>query len=174
MVWFWVCLLCVCRCVRRVYVPIIFDIAHLPNTHCMFGRLVLASFLQILNLYLCAIITHNYNVALIMTFLFRLAQVFTVYFRNLEEESVWDTFVIFYKLLDQTMDHRMPQLLDSTILRSFITRCQLHVRKFTIQATCGTHQCRQLAGQRNQAHEEWNLKDTQFSGAIKSGMLSVM
>jgi AP-1 complex subunit mu len=77
---------------------------------------------QMANLYLCAVTNRNSNVALIMTFLFRLAQVFTDYFGNLEEESIRDNFVIIYELLDETMDHGMPQSLDSTILRSFITQ----------------------------------------------------
>jgi AP-1 complex subunit mu len=73
------------------------------------------------NLYLCAVTTRNSNVGLILTFLFRLAQVFKDYFGQLEEESIRDNFVIIYELLDETMDHGMPQSLDSTILRSFIT-----------------------------------------------------
>jgi AP-1 complex subunit mu len=65
--------------------------------------------------------TRNSNVALILTFLFRLAQVFKDYFGVLEEESIRDNFVIIYELLYGKMDHGMPQLLDSSILRSFIT-----------------------------------------------------
>lgn len=53
--------------------------------------------------------------------MYRLAQVFKDYFGVLEEESIRDNFVIIYELLDETMDHGMPQSLDSTILRSFIT-----------------------------------------------------
>lgn len=56
-----------------------------------------------------------------MTFLFRLSQVFKDYFGTLEDESIRDNFVIIYELLDETMDFGMPQSLDSTILRSFIT-----------------------------------------------------
>jgi len=74
------------------------------------------------NLYLCAVTTRNSNVALILTFLFRLSQVFKDYFGTLEEESIRDNFVIIYELLDETMDHGLPQSLDSTILRSFITQ----------------------------------------------------
>ena len=73
------------------------------------------------NLYLCAVTTRNSNVALILTFLYRLAQVFKDYFGQLEEESIRDNFVIIYELLDETMDYGLPQALDSTILRSFIT-----------------------------------------------------
>jgi len=64
----------------------------------------------------------NSNVALIVTFLYKLAQVFKDYFGSLEEESIRDNFVIIYELLDETMDHGLPQSLDSTILRSFITQ----------------------------------------------------
>jgi AP-1 complex subunit mu len=70
---------------------------------------------------MCAVTTRNSNVALILTFLYRLSQVFKDYFGQLEEESIRDNFVIIYELLDETMDHGMPQALDSTILRSFIT-----------------------------------------------------
>jgi AP-1 complex subunit mu len=61
-------------------------------------------------------------VALILTFLFRLAQVFKDYFGSVEEESIRDNFVVIYELLDETMDHGMPQSLDSNILRTFITQ----------------------------------------------------
>lgn len=74
------------------------------------------------NLYLCAVTTRNSNVALILTYLFRLAQVFKDYFGQLEEESIRGNFVIIYELLDETMDYGLPQALDSTILRSFITQ----------------------------------------------------
>jgi len=74
------------------------------------------------NLYLCAVTCRNSNVALITTFLFKLASVFKDYFGTLEEESIRDNFVCIYELLDETMDHGMPQSLDSTILRSFITQ----------------------------------------------------
>mmetsp|Transcript_180 Transcript_180/g.367 ORF Transcript_180/g.367 Transcript_180/m.367 type:complete len:455 (-) Transcript_180:1800-3164(-) len=74
------------------------------------------------NVYLCAVTTKNSNVFLIFTFLYRLAQVFKDYFGSLEEESIRDNFVVIYELLDETMDHGMPQSLDSNILRSFITQ----------------------------------------------------
>ena len=90
--------------------------------HSFCEKLTLFSSSQLSNLYLCAVTTRNSNVALILTFLFRLAQVFKDYFGTLEEESIRDNFVIIYELLDETMDHGMPQALDSTILRSFITQ----------------------------------------------------
>uniref|UniRef100_A0A7S2IAE2 MHD domain-containing protein n=1 Tax=Helicotheca tamesis TaxID=374047 RepID=A0A7S2IAE2_9STRA len=74
------------------------------------------------NLYLCAVTCKNSNVALIVTFLYKLAGVFKDYFGTLEEESIRDNFVCIYELLDEAMDHGLPQSLDSTILRSFITQ----------------------------------------------------
>lgn len=74
------------------------------------------------NLYLCAVTCKNSNVALIVTFLYKIAAVFRDYFGTLEEESIRDNFVCIYELLDETMDHGLPQSLDSTILRSFITQ----------------------------------------------------
>mmetsp|Transcript_12035 Transcript_12035/g.34812 ORF Transcript_12035/g.34812 Transcript_12035/m.34812 type:complete len:456 (+) Transcript_12035:234-1601(+) len=79
-------------------------------------------YIQHTNLYLCAVTTKNSNVALILTFLYQLAQLFKDYFGSLEEESIRDNFVVIYELLDETMDHGMPQSLDSNILRTFITQ----------------------------------------------------
>lgn len=79
-------------------------------------------YIQHNNLYLCAVTCRNSNVALIVTFLYKLASVFKDYFGTFEEESIRDNFVCIYELLDETMDHGLPQSLDSTILRSFITQ----------------------------------------------------
>lgn len=79
-------------------------------------------YIQHNNLYLCAVTCKNSNVALIVTFLYKLASVFRDYFGTLEEESIRDNFVCIYELLDETMDQGLPQSLDSTILRSFITQ----------------------------------------------------
>lgn len=79
-------------------------------------------YIQHNNLYLVGVTCKNSNVALIVTFLYKLATVFKDYFGTLEEESIRDNFVCIYELLDETMDHGLPQSLDSTILRSFITQ----------------------------------------------------
>jgi len=79
-------------------------------------------YIQCNNLYLCAITCRNSNVALIVAFLYKISSIFKDYFGTLEEESIRDNFVCIYELLDETMDHGVPQSLDSTILRSFITQ----------------------------------------------------
>lgn len=45
------------------------------------------------------------------------AQVFCEYFKELEEESIRDNFVIVYELLDELMDFGFPQTTDSKILQ---------------------------------------------------------
>lgn len=49
--------------------------------------------------------------------LLHLAQVFSEYFKELEEESIRDNFVIIYELLDELMDFGYPQTTDSKILQ---------------------------------------------------------
>lgn len=47
----------------------------------------------------------------------RILQVFTEYFKELEEESIQDNFVVVYELLDELMDFGFPQTTDSKILQ---------------------------------------------------------
>ena len=44
-------------------------------------------------------------------------QVLTEYFKELEEESIRDNFVIIYELLDEMMDFGYPQTTESKILQ---------------------------------------------------------
>ncbi len=50
-----------------------------------------------------------------LTLLF--SQVLTEYFKELEEESIRDNFVIIYELLDEMMDFGYPQTTESKILQ---------------------------------------------------------
>jgi AP-1 complex subunit mu len=45
--------------------------------------------------------------------------VFTEYFKELEEESIRDNFVIIYELLDEMMDFGYPQTTESKILQEY-------------------------------------------------------
>ena len=42
---------------------------------------------------------------------------FTEYFKELEEESIQDNFVVVYELLDELMDFGFPQVTESKILQ---------------------------------------------------------
>ncbi|KAG9510145.1 AP-1 complex subunit mu-1, partial [Fragariocoptes setiger] len=79
-------------------------------------------FIKCNNLYLVATTTKNANVALIFQFLHRAAQVFTEYFKELEEESIRDNFVLIYELLDEIMDFGYPQTTECKILQEYITQ----------------------------------------------------
>ena len=71
------------------------------------------------NLYLLALTKRNSNAAEILLFLHKIVEVFTEYFKELEEESIRDNFVIIYELLDEMMDFGYPQTTESKILQEY-------------------------------------------------------
>ncbi|KAJ8408268.1 hypothetical protein AAFF_G00256820 [Aldrovandia affinis] len=64
----------------------------------------------------------NACVSLVFSFLYKIIQVFSEYFKELEEESIRDNFVIIYELMDELMDFGYPQTTDSKILQEYITQ----------------------------------------------------
>ncbi|KAJ3109186.1 AP-1 complex subunit mu-1 [Phlyctochytrium planicorne] len=74
------------------------------------------------NLYLVATTKKNSNATTILLFLHKLCEVFTEYFKELEEESIRDNFVIIYELLDEMMDFGYPQTTETKILQEYITQ----------------------------------------------------
>lgn len=61
------------------------------------------------NVYLLGVTQRNSNATLILTFLYRLADVLKEYFKDVQEESIKDNFVITHELLDEMMDDGYPQ-----------------------------------------------------------------
>ena len=61
----------------------------------------------------------NTNATEILLFLHKIVEVFTEYFKVLEEESIRDNFVIIYELLDEMMDFGYPQTTESKILQEY-------------------------------------------------------
>ncbi|KAH3675732.1 hypothetical protein WICMUC_002524 [Wickerhamomyces mucosus] len=74
------------------------------------------------NLYLLALTKSNNNVAQIFLFLHKIINVLTDYFKELEEESIRDNFVIIYELLDEMMDFGYPQITEIKMLKEYITQ----------------------------------------------------
>ena len=74
------------------------------------------------NLYIMAVTQRNSNAAMVLLFLYRLVEVLKDYFKELEEESIRDNFVITYELMDEMMDFGYPQVSESKILREYITQ----------------------------------------------------
>lgn len=74
----------------------------------------------------------NTNAAEVIVFLHRLVQVLVEYFKELEEESIRDNFVIIYELLDEMMDFGYPQTTESKILQecviAFCCVSALHIK----------------------------------------------
>lgn len=64
----------------------------------------------------------NTNASVALLFLHKLVAVFTDYFKQLEEESIRDNFVIIYELLDEMMDFGYPQTTEAKILQEYITQ----------------------------------------------------
>lgn len=62
----------------------------------------------------------NPNVAMVMTFLYKIRDCFISYFKDLEDESLRDNFVITYELLDEMMDHGYPQITEVKVLQEYI------------------------------------------------------
>ena len=58
-------------------------------------------------------------------FLHRLVQVLIGYFKELEEESIRDNFVIIYELMDEMMDFGYPQTTESKILQEYVSHISL-------------------------------------------------
>ena len=81
------------------------------------------------NLYIMAVTQRNSNAAMILLFLYRLVEVLKDYFRELEEESIRDNFVITYELMDEMMDFGYPQISEAKILREYITQVRRRPRR---------------------------------------------
>eukprot|EP00386_Alphamonas_edax_P007944 GDKI01026223.1.p1 GENE.GDKI01026223.1~~GDKI01026223.1.p1 ORF type:complete len:428 (+),score=177.48 GDKI01026223.1:180-1463(+) len=72
------------------------------------------------NLYLLAVTKRNANAMVMMSFLYKLTEVLKDYFKELEEESIRDNFVITYELLDEAMDNGYPQVTEVKVLKEYI------------------------------------------------------
>jgi len=81
------------------------------------------------NLYIMAMTKKNSNIMIILSFLYKMVDVLTEYFNELEEESIRDNFVITYELLDEMMDFGYPQSTEAKILKSFICVTERHELK---------------------------------------------
>jgi AP-1 complex subunit mu len=58
---------------------------------------------------LVAISKKNNNAIMVFTFLHSLVAILESYFKDVQEESIRDNFVVVYELLDEMMDNGYPQ-----------------------------------------------------------------
>ena len=73
-----------------------------------------------------AVTKKNANCLMILSFLYKMAEVFQSYFNELNEESLRDNFVITYELMDEMMDFGYPQSSESKILQEYIMVQERH------------------------------------------------
>ncbi|EDO07349.1 Adaptor complexes medium subunit family protein [Babesia bovis T2Bo] len=71
-------------------------------------------------LYFVAAASTNYNVAMVLAFLYRFVKVLESYFKILAEDTVRDNFVIIYELLDEMIDNGYPQATEESVLKECI------------------------------------------------------
>ena len=74
-------------------------------------------YIQHQNLYIVSVTRTNANAALVFSFLHKLVLVMSEYFKEIEEESIRDNFVIIFELMDELMDFGYPQTTESKILQ---------------------------------------------------------
>lgn len=86
----------------------------------------------------------NANACLVVKFLYRLIELFKMYFSEVDENAVRKNFVLIYELLDEVMDMGYPQIMEHEILKKYITQGGLklsdfndeeQLKKITIAAT---------------------------------------
>jgi AP-1 complex subunit mu len=81
---------------------------------------IIFSFIKYNNLTFLAVSRRNSNVMMVFAFLYKFQEVLIDYFKELEEESIRDNFVIIYELLDEMMDNGYPQITEVKILQEYI------------------------------------------------------
>eukprot|EP00689_Sawyeria_marylandensis_P002790 EC824540.1.p1 GENE.EC824540.1~~EC824540.1.p1 ORF type:complete len:147 (-),score=50.28 EC824540.1:160-600(-) len=81
------------------------------------------------DLFIVMVSKTNSNAMMIISYLHSIIKVFQFYFKELEEESIKDNFVVVYELLDEMMDFGFPQSTEPKILQEFI---KMESHKLTI------------------------------------------
>ncbi|MES1907032.1 MAG: hypothetical protein MHM6MM_000230 [Cercozoa sp. M6MM] len=71
-------------------------------------------------LFFVAVTSHNSNAVMVLQYLSELVRLFRTYFSAVDEESLKDNFTLVYELLDETMDHGMPQTTRADLLKQYI------------------------------------------------------
>jgi len=80
------------------------------------------AFIKHSNLYVVATTKKNSNIAMIFVLLHKICTVMEEYFKDVEEESIRDNFVIVYELMDELVDFGYPQTTDGKIFQEYITQ----------------------------------------------------
>lgn len=105
--------------------------------------------IKVNNIFVVSVAKGNPNVAMVLTFLYKVRDVFCSYFKELEDESLRDNFVITYELLDEMMDHGYPQITEVKVLQEFIkteaNKMSKHIGPVGLKQKTNTDQSMNLA-----------------------------
>jgi len=74
------------------------------------------------SLYFLAVTDVNASAPMVLLYLYQLVEVLIGYFKEVEQESITDNFVVIYELLDEMMDFGYPQSTDPSVLQQYITQ----------------------------------------------------
>jgi len=88
----------------------------------------------------------NVNVVLVLKLLYKMTEIFKAYFGGVfDEKQIRKNFVLIYELLDEIIDYGYPQILETDVLKKYITQGgtktgvdlndQEQLKKITVQAT---------------------------------------
>jgi len=73
------------------------------------------------NLIFLAVCNTNANAMMVFAFLFKFIQILKDYFKEVEEESIRDNFVLIHEIMDEVMDNGYPQFTEHKVLQEYIT-----------------------------------------------------
>ncbi|KTW32620.1 uncharacterized protein T551_00105 [Pneumocystis jirovecii RU7] len=110
-----------------------------PATPCFTYEGIHYLYIRHSNLYILTLTRKNSNAAELLLFLHKIVEVFSEYFKSLEEESIRDNFVIIYELLDEMMDFGYPQITETKILQEYITQESHKLEVMTLPSVAVTN-----------------------------------
>lgn len=85
------------------------------------------------NLYFLSVTQLNCDAMVVLNFVYKLIEVFTAYFKEVEEESIRDNFVVTYELLDEMIDFGYPQSTEPAVLKEYITQKSNELHKALVR-----------------------------------------
>eukprot|EP01105_Mastigella_eilhardi_P006292 TRINITY_DN17920_c0_g1_i1.p1 TRINITY_DN17920_c0_g1~~TRINITY_DN17920_c0_g1_i1.p1 ORF type:complete len:443 (-),score=155.30 TRINITY_DN17920_c0_g1_i1:126-1454(-) len=76
--------------------------------------------IRVENIYVVAVTKQNVNACVVFELLYQLVKLFEAYFQKVNEEAIYNNFVLIYELLDEVLDFGYPQNCGKEILQKII------------------------------------------------------
>eukprot|EP00033_Pygsuia_biforma_P003336 GCRY01003655.1.p1 GENE.GCRY01003655.1~~GCRY01003655.1.p1 ORF type:complete len:428 (+),score=83.02 GCRY01003655.1:216-1499(+) len=78
--------------------------------------------LKVNDVFVVAVVKKDANAALVFQYLNKMCDIFKSYFRNFDEATIRNNFVLMYELLDEIIDFGYPQTTEVAALKQYITQ----------------------------------------------------